>query len=114
MGDLSEHFSVHEFKCKDGSEHPIDPRLIAMLEQIRAHFKAPVTIVSGYRSPAHNAKVGGAKNSMHLKGMAADIRVAGVDPEVVYQHCNTAFKTGGVGRYRSFTHIDSRQTRARW
>lgn len=114
MGDLSPHFSSHEFRCKDGTEHPIDPKLIAMLEQIRAHFMAPITIVSGYRSPAHNAKVKGAKNSMHVQGKAADIRVAGVDPEVVYQHCNMAFKTGGVGRYKSFTHIDCRDTRARW
>ena len=60
------------------------------------------------------AKVGGAKNSMHVQGKAADIRVAGVDPEVVYQHCNTAFKTGGVGKYKTFTHVDCRNSRARW
>ena len=114
MGDLSPHFSKHEFRSRDGAEHPIDPKLIAMLEQIRTHFNAPTTVVSGYRSPAHNAKVGGAKNSFHLRGMAADIRVSGVDPAQVYAYCDTAFKTGGVGKYRTFTHVDCRGTRARW
>jgi uncharacterized protein YcbK (DUF882 family) len=114
MGDLSEHFSAHEFRCKDGSEHPIDPQLVAMLERVREHFDAPVHIVSGYRSPAHNAKVGGAKSSYHTKGMAADIMVDGVEPTTVYQFCDTAFKLGGVGRYVSFTHVDCRPYRARW
>ena len=79
MGDLTPHFSSHEFRCRDGSEHPIDCRLLSMLEAVRCHFDAPVTIVSGYRSPAYNRKVGGARDSYHVKGMAADIRVVGYD-----------------------------------
>lgn len=114
MGDLSEHFSAHEFACKDGSEHPIDPQLIAMLEHVRAHFGQPVTVESGYRSPAYNAKVGGAKSSYHLKGMAADITIRDVSPADVYRYCDTAFKLGGIGRYGSFTHVDCRPYRARW
>ncbi len=114
MGDLSAHFSKHEFKCKDGSEHPIDPKLIEMLEQIRTHFDAPVTITSGYRSPDYNRKVGGAKKSYHVSGMAADIRVSGVDPATVYAYCDKAFNTGGVGKYRTFTHVDCRGFKARW
>lgn len=114
MGDLSEHFSADEFKCKDGSTHSIDPRLIEMLEQIRAHFNAPVRITSGYRSPSYNRKIGGSRNSYHMRGMAADIKVEGVAPSQVYAYCNRAFATGGVGRYASFTHVDCRPTRVRW
>ncbi len=114
MGDLSPHFSAHEFRCRDGSEHPIDPRLIAMLETIRAHFGVPVTVTSGYRSPNYNRKVGGAKNSYHVRGMAADIQLLGVDPAEVRGWCDAQFPDDGVGRYATFTHVDCRGHRARW
>ena len=44
-----------------------------ILQPIRDHFDAPIHIISGYRSPLLNKKVGGAKNSQHLFGQAADI-----------------------------------------
>jgi uncharacterized protein YcbK (DUF882 family) len=73
MGDLSEHFSRHEFDCHDGSiAHP-DPALIAALERLRAMVGRPLSIVSGYRSPAWNRHVGGARFSQHLYNRAADI-----------------------------------------
>jgi uncharacterized protein YcbK (DUF882 family) len=114
MGDLSQHFSAHEFRCKDGSEHPIDPALIEMLEIVRTHFDAPTTITSGYRSPEYNRRVGGARNSYHTRGMAADIQVRGIAPDEVYRFCDQAFSRGGVGKYRTFTHVDCRGYRARW
>lgn len=75
MGDLSAHFSRHEFDCHDGSlAHP-DPKLIACLEKLRGLCGSrPLSIVSGYRSPAWNARVGGAPRSQHLYNRAADIR----------------------------------------
>ena len=82
MGDLTPHFSAHEFRCRDGSEHPISCRLLSMLEAIRCHF-GPVSVTSGYRSPSYNTAVGGAPNSYHLKGRAADIQIPGVTPEDV-------------------------------
>ena len=72
---LSPHFCVREFRCKDGSDPVfIDTALAELLERIREHFGKPVTITSAYRTPAHNAKAGGAKFSQHLYGRAADIR----------------------------------------
>lgn len=114
FGDLSPFFSKREFRCKDGSEHPIAPALVAMLEAIRARFERPITVISGYRSPTHNAKVGGAKNSKHLTGEAADIRVEGVSPEEVYDWASRYFSSGGIGCYKSWVHVDCRPTRARW
>jgi len=114
MGDLSPHFSAHEFRCRDGSEHPIDPQLIAMLEEVRAHFGAPILITSGYRSPDYNRRVGGARNSYHMRGMAADIQVRGVPANEVHAWCDQRFDRGGVGRYATFTHVDCRGHRARW
>lgn len=49
-----------------------------ILEPVRKNFKKPVIVSSGYRSPAVNAKAGGAKNSQHRTGQAADIEIPGV------------------------------------
>jgi len=116
IGYLSKNFKKSEFACKGSGKLPskgMDKNLIELLEQIREHFNAPITINSGYRSPEHNAKVGGAKGSYHVKGMAADIVVKGVPPSRVYNYLNT-FHNGGLGRYKTFTHIDVRDGKARW
>ena len=75
MGDLSPHFDTSEFvDHSDGSLVGPDPRLVGALENLRGQAKnEPLTIVSGYRSPVHNASVGGATDSRHLHGDAADI-----------------------------------------
>lgn len=117
MGDLTAHFSSHEFVCRDGSSHPIDCKLLAMLEAIRCHF-GPISITSGYRSPSYNKKVGGASESYHLRGQAADIRALKADPDTVYKWADEQFPISGLGIYRrnggGWVHIDCRSYRARW
>lgn len=112
----SEHFKVYEFASKDGAEPVfINPDLLTLLEKIRAHFGAPVTISSGYRSWSHNNKIGGAKNSQHLYGNAADIQVKGKTPTEVADYAETLLPTsGGIGRYATFTHVDVRTKKSRW
>jgi uncharacterized protein YcbK (DUF882 family) len=122
MGDVTPHFSKHEFVCKDGSTHEISTRLLSMLEAIRVHFGYPVTIMSGYRSPAYNIKVGGAKESYHVSGRAADFKVIGpVTLDEVYAWCCKVWPISGVGKYPrgkkggwGWVHIDDRSTTARW
>lgn len=113
---LSAHFKVREFACRSGADAVlIAPRLVMVLESIRAHFGAAVTINSGYRTPEHNAKVGGVAHSQHCYGMAADIVVKGQTPEAVASFARTLMPDwGGVGVYKSFTHIDVREARADW
>ena len=113
---LSAHFKVREFACRSGADAVlIAPRLVMVLETIRAHFGAAVTINSGYRTPEHNAKVGGVAHSQHCYGMAADISVSGQKPETVAAFARTLMPDwGGVGVYKSFTHIDVREARADW
>lgn len=48
-----------------------------MLERVRAHLQAPITVTSGYRSRAVNEAVGGVTSSDHAQGMAADIVAPG-------------------------------------
>ena len=113
---LSRHFKAREFRSRDGAD-PIfvSPRLVELVENIRCHFGRPLVITSGYRTPRHNAAIGGAAHSQHLYGRAADIVVWGVSPERVADYAETLMpRSGGVGRYRGFTHVDVRDTKARW
>lgn len=90
----------------------IEPRLFDLLAGVQAamsmiHGSAlPIVVTSGYRTPAHNAKVeGAARNSLHLYGYAADMRVPGYGsraPALAAQLVGG----GGVGLYDTFTHLD--------
>jgi uncharacterized protein YcbK (DUF882 family) len=88
------------------------------LEQVRTFLGGrPITVNSGYRCPKHNAEVGGASNSFHLRAYAADITVAGLTPRQVQIELNRAASpvaSSGLGAYATFTHVDRRGTRARW
>jgi hypothetical protein len=79
VGDLSPHFSRREFRSGDGEM--LDPpcKLLCVLEAIRAIAGRPLPIVSGFRSPLWNAKVGGVPKSFHLSAQAADIPPGFVD-----------------------------------
>ncbi len=74
MGDISPHFSRSEFRDRR-TGHLIGPQreLLVVLENIRNLAGRPVYIISGHRCPATNAAVGGARQSRHLGGDAADI-----------------------------------------
>ena len=54
--------------------------LLERLQALRDALGRSVIINSSYRNPAHNIAVGGSPNSYHLRGMAADIRVPGMNP----------------------------------
>jgi len=116
MGDVSKHFSRHEFACGCGCGFSaVDAVLLSVLEVIRVHFDAPITITSACRCPAYNAKVGGVKESQHVKGLAADIVVQGVAPGDVYNAVHSMFPDRlGLGVYDDFVHVDVRAVKARW
>ena len=116
MGDLSTHFSSHEFECQCGCGFDeIDLELIEVLEDMREHFGVSVRINSGCRCVKHNKAVGGTKNSQHVKGTAADIVVLGVSPSEVHTYLADQYPNAyGLGRYNTFTHIDVRPRKARW
>lgn len=113
---LSENFKVKEFACNDGSDTVlISDELVDLLQKIRDHFRVAVTINSGYRTSTYNKKVGGATNSQHVKGTAADIVAKGVDPLTVAQYAEYLMpNSGGIGVYQTFTHVDVRTSRSRW
>ena len=121
---LTENFYLPEFASKDGAFFPdnVKSNLATLAEQlqvIRNHFGKPVTITSGYRSPSHNERIGGAKNSYHTRGMAADIKIKDIAPYVVAKQIEMLIdagkiKQGGIGIYDSWIHYDFRGKKIRW
>ena len=115
---LSENFNLREFQCKGGSccngAVAVDPELIRRLQAMRDEAGKPIKIVSGYRCPDHNKTVGGESNSQHLTGRAADIVISGMSIEESRNLAEKYFANGGIGYADSFTHVDTRGTKARW
>jgi uncharacterized protein YcbK (DUF882 family) len=66
---MFKYFEYEHFDSPDvqGSGQMMDLKVIQMLD------KEPIYITSGYRTEAHNEKVGGVSGSSHLKGLAADV-----------------------------------------
>lgn len=115
---LSANFRVGEFncKCKRCSVTLIDDKLVEILQDIRNHFGASVHINSGYRCKEHNAEVANSSpTSRHMRGMAADIVVEGVDALDVARYAESAGVLG-VGYYKEqgFCHIDTRDYKRFW
>jgi len=111
---MTPNFERSEFACQCGCGFDTaDYELVQHLEKLRAHFDRPIKITSGCRCLDHNKAVGGAPNSQHTKGRAADIQVQSVDPAIVYE---AAIQVGfnGTGCYSTFTHCDTRDYKATW
>jgi len=97
-------FSQFEMACSHCGEVYQWPEFMDRLQYARALATRPFRIHSAHRCSLHNARIGGAPLSQHLK-LAVDIGLAGHDPHVLYQACKTAgFK--GFGFYQTFLHID--------
>lgn len=121
---LTNNFYLSEFKCNDGTEVPshlvANVKLLAdQLQALRNVLKAPIHINSSYRHEEYNRGVGGSKRSQHLLAKAADIRVDGYDPNIIYDLIeelirNGEMAQGGLGLYNTFVHYDVRGYKARW
>jgi len=110
-------FEPDEFKCPCCGGLPyggMDERLLEVLDKIREAINAPLYVTSGYRCNNHNDEVGGARNSQHLWGRAADVYADGENTPL--QIAALAEKAGadGIGIYDDFCHIDTRGSFARW
>ena len=121
---LTTNFDLAEFACKDGTPVPAalipNAQLLANnLQVLRDYLGEPVHVNSGYRSPEHNAKVDGKKNSYHLKAMAGDLTCKSKTPKqlaaiIEKLIAEKKMKQGGLGIYPGFVHYDVRGTKARW
>ena len=115
---LTKNFKLEEFQCHDGVCPEGDlleniQELAENLQVLRDHIKKPIRVISGYRHPEYNKKIGGAKKSQHMEARAADIKVSGMAPAEVHATILKLIK-GGLGKYSTFVHYDTRGTAARW
>lgn len=151
---LSPHFTLRQFVCKQVSGYPkyvvLQPSLLVLLERLLAEVQSTGVaidtfgVISGYRTPYYNKRIGNVPTSRHVYGDAFDFYVdangdglmddlngdgqrnrADVDwlyslIDRVSQKSENALLTGGIGRYYrashhgGFVHIDTRGYRARW
>ena len=122
MGKLTANFSTEEFACHDGT--PVPKKLqanllglaVGVLQPIRERWGAPIVVLSGYRTPAWNKRVGGAKASTHMTAEGADIRCT--DPadlpaftRVVEDMiaADALAALGGLGKYKGWLHVDTKK-----
>jgi uncharacterized protein YcbK (DUF882 family) len=111
---VAEHFHLSEFECGCGTcqAQMIDSRLLVALDLLRESIKAPIIITSGYRCPAHNKAVKGAKKSRHLAGEAADIYTIAATIEELEKRAEEHFSRIGVGK--TFIHVDVGEGKSKW
>lgn len=107
-------FSPAELACRGTGKLLIDREAMRRLQLLRSDLNKPLIIRSGYRSPEHNARVGGAKNSQHMQGRAFDIDMTNHDPSAFARAATKAGFTGfGFYPRSNFIHIDTGPSR-RW
>jgi len=119
---MTTNFKQKEFACKCGCGlDSISPTVTLIWQMVRSKFNTSVNITSGCRCVRHNKKVGGVKNSTHLR-LAEDGLTHAADGQIdvplqeVYDYIDNIFPTSlGIGIYNTFIHIDDRMDRAyRW
>lgn len=122
MDGPSKHLSWKELACKDGTPYPErfinDGRVFKLaqaFEEIRRLCgDRPITILSAYRTPSWNIKVGGAVRSQHVQGRALDLLPPGTMKPIKFYELIKAnheeFGINGIGLYKAFVHIDIRHS----
>jgi len=105
-------FSPEEFACRHCGELFEWPAFMDRIQLARSDVGSSFIILSGHRCTLHNARVGGAPFSQHLK-LAADISTLGHNRRILFQACKKAGFTG-FGFYQNFLHIDIGPPRMWW
>ena len=115
------HFDLHEFDSPDvqGSGQLMSEKLLKTLDEIREVYGKPIIINSGYRTEAHNAKVGGIMpdanglgGSSHLKGLAVDIHCTTSQERHDLLQLFLLHNITRIGIAKTFIHIDVDEDKA--
>lgn len=107
------HFKPREIASKGNGAILANWKSLQKLDALRASLGKPMVVVSAYRDPAHNKRVGGAKNSYHMRGMAFDISMANHNPQHFEAKARAVGFTGfGYYPHHNFMHIDTGPARS--
>lgn len=118
---LSQDFHLDEFDCHDGTPVPYELQPVlqilveGVLQPIRERVGVPVFVISGYRTPDYNRRIGGAALSTHVSAAGADIRTTVDAVKLLHHTIKTMWEKdhipalGGLGLYRTWVHVDTRK-----
>ena len=104
-------FTPKEIACQGTGELLLVPHALDSLQILRKLINKPLYINSAYRSPLHNARIGGAPKSSHKEGRAFDISLRNQDRGELYEAAKIAGFTGFGINYKTFMHIDKGRDR---
>ena len=116
------YLDLSEMHCRSKALYPAAfvrdgtwDRLLATFNRIREAHGSALQVVSGYRDPVYNAKIGGAKQSQHMLGAACDVvpyngTAAELHTLILEMHKTGKLPfLGGLGQYNTFVHFDVRK-----
>ena len=84
----------------------MDKEFLIKLDRAREVAQIPFKINSAYRTPEHNAKIGGKPNSSHLKGLAVDISVTNSRQRFIVLKALIQVGFNRIGIAKNFIHVD--------
>lgn len=92
---------------------------LKIIDRMSSEMNRPLNcILSAYRSPRYNKAVGGKSRSLHMQNQALDVQFHGASPSHVASVARYLRKkgkfSGGIGKYNSFVHVDTRGYNADW
>ena len=97
-------FTPDELACKHCGEQYYWPEFLDALQGLRERVGRPVRLMSGHRCALHNARIGGAPLSQHLR-LAVDLDLRGHD-RINLARIARAEGFTGLGYYQNFLHVD--------
>lgn len=106
MKQITKNFKDTEFKCPDCGVIVYNFILVDRLQILRELIGEPITVTSGYRCSIHNKKVGGVSKSLHMEGLAADIKCSNSKLPELKRLAKLVFYNYGVGIYPNHVHVD--------
>lgn len=106
MKQITKNFVDTEFMCPCCKKIKISYDLVDRLQIVRELIGVPITVTSGYRCKTQNKKVNGYEKSLHMQGLAADIKVRQDKMQDLKDICKKVFYDKGVGIYPNHVHVD--------
>lgn len=111
---FSPFFSPKELASKGDGSLKFSYDTLIKINKLRSMVGYPLTINSAFRDEKHNAVVGGSPNSQHKLGTAVDIRIESQEIGKRIEELAKSLEFKGIGRYKTFIHLDTRKTAAEW
>jgi len=111
---IMKYFKHEEFDSLDepSSGLKMSEEILHMLDAVRKEYGKPMKINSGYRTEARNKKIGGVKNSSHLRGLAADISCKNSKDRFALVKLFLKVGFTRIGIASSFIHVDVDKTKS--